>query len=56
MIASTARAAEAFAKTAVIVGSDAAAGHLDRPDVLGQVLATESGDVLVTPATLEYLA
>ena len=56
VIARTARAAEAFAKTAVIVGSDEAAGHLDRPDVLGQVLLTDAGNVLVTPATLEYLA
>lgn len=56
VIARTARAAEAFAKTAVIVGSGAAAACLDRPDVLGQILITESGDVLVTPATLEYLA
>lgn len=56
VIARTARAAEAFAKTAVIVGSEAAAAHLDRPDVFGQILVTESGDVLVSPATLEYLA
>jgi len=56
VIARTARAAEAFAKTAVIVGSRAAASHLDRAGVLGQILVTESGDVLVTPATLEFLA
>ena len=56
VIGRTARAAEAFAKTAVIVGSKAAAAHLDRPEVLGQILVTESGDVLVTPATLEFLA
>jgi thiamine biosynthesis lipoprotein len=56
VIARTARAAEAFAKTAVIVGREAAAIRLDRPDVLGQLLVTESGDVLVSPATLEYVA
>lgn len=56
VIGKTARAAEAYAKTAVIVGSEAAAGRLDRPDVLGQVLVTETGAVLVTPATLGFLA
>ena len=56
VIARTARAAEAFAKTAVIVGSRAAASHLDRPDVLGQILVAESGSVLVTPATLGFLS
>ncbi len=54
--ARTARTAEAFAKTAVIVGSEAAARQLDRPDVLGQILVTESGDVLVTPATQAFVA
>lgn len=56
VIARTARAAEAFAKTAVIVGSEAAARLLDRPDVLGQVLITELGDILVSPPTLEFIA
>ena len=56
VIARSARAAEAFAKTAVIIGSEAAARRLDRPDVLGQVLVTESGEVLVTPTTLAFLA
>lgn len=56
VIARTARAAEAFAKTAVIVGSETAARQLDRPDVLGQILVTETGDVLVTPATLAFVA
>jgi thiamine biosynthesis lipoprotein len=56
VIGQTAREAEAFAKTAVIVGSAAAAGRLDRPDVLGQVLINESGDALVTPATLALVA
>ncbi|MGZ8514097.1 MAG: FAD:protein FMN transferase [Candidatus Limnocylindrales bacterium] len=56
VIARSARAAEAFAKTAVIIGSGAAAQRLDRADVLGQILVTESGEVLVTPATLAFLA
>jgi thiamine biosynthesis lipoprotein len=56
VIARSARAAEAFAKTAVIVGSEPAARRLDRPDILGQILVTEPGDVLVTPATLAFLA
>jgi len=56
VIARTARAAEAFVKTAVIVGSEAAARHLDRPDVLGQLLLLETGEVLVTPATVRFLA
>ena len=56
IIGRTAREAEAFAKTAVIVGSEAASGRLDRPDVLGQILLTESGDTLATPATLAFVA
>lgn len=55
VIARTARAAEAFAKTAVIVGSETALRQLDRPDVLGQMLVTEAGAVLVTPSTLELI-
>ena len=56
VIARSARAAETFAKTAVIVGSEPAARRLDRADILGQILVTEPGDVLVTPATLALLA
>ncbi|HEX7951045.1 MAG TPA: FAD:protein FMN transferase [Candidatus Limnocylindrales bacterium] len=56
VVARSARVAEAFAKTAVIVGSAAAAERLDRPQVLGQILVTATGDVLVTPATLRLLA
>jgi thiamine biosynthesis lipoprotein len=55
VIARSARVAEAFAKTAVIVGSEAAARRLDRREVLGQILLTDRGDVLVTPATMEFL-
>lgn len=56
VIGRTASAAEAFAKTAVIVGSAAAEARLDRPDVFGQILLTEPGDVLMTPSTIAYLA
>jgi thiamine biosynthesis lipoprotein len=56
VIARTARAAEAFAKTAVIVGSEAAARQLDRHDVLGQILVTEMGDILASPATMAFVA
>jgi thiamine biosynthesis lipoprotein len=56
VIGRTASAAEAYAKTAVIVGSEAATSRLDRPEVLGQILVTESGNVLMTAATVEYLA
>jgi thiamine biosynthesis lipoprotein len=56
VIARTARAAEAFAKTAVIVGSETAARQLDRPDVLGQILVIETGDVLASPATMAFVA
>ena len=56
VVARTARTAEAFAKTAVIVGSEAAARRLDRADVLGQILITETGDVLVSPSTLAFVA
>jgi thiamine biosynthesis lipoprotein len=56
VIGHTARAAEAYAKTAVILGSEAAAERLDRPELLGLVLVTGTADVLVTPATLEFIA
>jgi thiamine biosynthesis lipoprotein len=56
VIARTARAAEAFAKTAVILGTEAAAVRLDRPEVLGQILLTERDGALVSPATLAFVA
>ncbi|HEY6058289.1 MAG TPA: FAD:protein FMN transferase [Candidatus Limnocylindrales bacterium] len=55
-IASTARAAEAFAKTAVILGSRAARERMARPDVLGLVLITLDGAVVATRPTLRFLA
>ena len=56
VLAATARHAEAYAKAAVIVGSDAALALLDRPDVDGAVLLTERGDLLVTPGTLRWMS
>ena len=56
VLARTAREAEALAKTAVILGSDAALETLDRPGVDGAILLTEAGDLLLTPGTLRWLA
>ncbi len=56
VVARTARAAEAFAKTAVIVGTEAALRRLDRPDVLGLILLTEDDTILASPATVELIA
>ncbi len=56
VLAGSARAAELFAKAAVIVGSRAALAALDRPDVAGAVLLTVDGDVLLTPATMAFVA
>jgi len=56
VLARTAREAEALAKTAVILGSDAALEVLDRPGVDGAILLTEAGDLLLTPGTLRWLA
>jgi thiamine biosynthesis lipoprotein len=52
----TARVAEALAKTAVILGSDAALVSLERPGVDGAILLTDHGELLVTPRTLRWLA
>jgi thiamine biosynthesis lipoprotein len=49
------RRAEAFAKCAVIVGSDAAAGWLERTEISAAILLLESGDIVATPATLGWL-
>ena len=52
----TARAAEALAKTAVILGSSAALERLSAPDVDGAILLTDRDEVLMTPATERWLA
>jgi thiamine biosynthesis lipoprotein len=56
VISGSAREAEALAKAAVILGSASALALLDRPSVLGAVLLTERGDLLMPPTTLRYLA
>jgi thiamine biosynthesis lipoprotein len=56
VLARSAREAEAVAKTAVIVGSEAALERLDRDGIHAAILLTERGDVLVTPSTLGWLA
>ncbi len=56
VLAGSAREAEAIAKTAVIVGSEAALERLDRPGILGAILLTDRGDVLATPSTMSLLS
>lgn len=56
VLARTAREAEALAKTAVIVGSDAALDVVDRPEVDGAILLTDRDELLLTPRTMRWLA
>jgi thiamine biosynthesis lipoprotein len=56
VLADTARAAEAFAKAAVLAGSDQASAVLDRPGVRGGLLLTTRGEIRATPEMLEWLA
>ena len=56
VVAGTAREAEAFAKTAVIAGTDRAFALLDRPGVLGVLILTERGELRATPEMLRWLA
>ncbi len=56
VLASSSREAELLAKTAVILGSDAALGQLDGAEVDGAILLTERGELLLTPGTLRWLA
>lgn len=56
VLADTARAAEAFAKAAVLAGSDQASAMLDRPGVRGGLLLTTRGEIRATPEMLEWLA
>jgi len=55
VIAGSARLAEAYAKTAVILGSAEALLALDRPGVEGALLLTDRRDLLVLPKTMQYL-
>ena len=56
VLARTAREAEALAKTALILGSVAGLERLAQHDVDGAILLTETGRVLLTPATARWLA
>jgi thiamine biosynthesis lipoprotein len=56
VLASGAAAAEAFAKSAVILGSAAALDFLDRAGVAGAILLLEDGRALALPRTSVFLA
>ncbi len=56
VLADTARAAEAYAKVAVLAGSDLAPELLDRPGVHGVLLLTTRGEIRATPGMLPWLA
>jgi FAD:protein FMN transferase len=56
VLADTARVAEAFAKAAVLAGSDFAGALLDRPGVRGGLLLTTRGEIRATPGMLPWLA
>lgn len=56
VLGNSARAAEAIAKTAVILRSEAALERLDRADVKAAVLLTEGDEILATPGIEEWLA
>lgn len=56
VLATSARAAEAWAKAAVLAGMDRAPGILDRPGILGALLFTTGGEMRATPGMLPWLA
>lgn len=56
VVAASAREAEAYAKAAVIAGSERAFRLLDRPGVLGVLLLTEDGELRATRELLRWLA
>jgi len=56
VLAGSAREAEAFAKTAVILGSARAFDRLDRPGVYGVLVLTTRGEIRATPEMLRWLA
>ena len=55
VLATTAREAEALAKTALILGSDVALDVLARPGVLGAILLTDRDELLLTPSTMGWV-
>lgn len=56
VIARSARFAEVAAKAAVIAGSDRALAFLECTEVHGVILALDTGEVVATPRTVEWLA
>ncbi len=56
VLAGNARAAEAWAKTAVVLGLVAALDALDRAPILGAILLVSDGRVLAVPRTTRWLA
>jgi FAD:protein FMN transferase len=56
VLARSARVAEALAKAAVILGSDAAWAVLENAGIDGAVLLTDQGQLLVHPSTARWLA
>ncbi len=56
VLAGSARTAEAWAKTAVVLGLVAALDVLDRAPVLGAILLASDGRVLAVPRTTRWLA
>jgi thiamine biosynthesis lipoprotein len=56
VLAGNARAAEAWAKTAVVLGLVAALDVLDRAPILGAILLASDGRVLAVPRTTRWLA
>lgn len=56
VLAGSARAAEAWAKTAVVLGLVAALDVLDRAPILGAILLAADGRVLAVPRTTRWLA
>ena len=56
VLAGSARAAEAWAKTAVVLGLVAALNVLDRAPILGAILLASDGRVLAVPRTTRWLA
>jgi len=56
VLAGSARAAEAWAKTVVVLGLVAALDVLDRAPILGAILLASDGRVLAVPRTTRWLA
>jgi thiamine biosynthesis lipoprotein len=56
VLAGSARAAEAWAKTAVVLGLVAALDVLDRAPILGAILLASDGRALAVPRTTRWLA